>query len=160
MLDSVIDLTFGRPAQHVVVAGGFGSGKSYALGRATEVAAKGGLRVAALARGPLGISSYADFLVAVARATRPRGRSRDDVDLWRRELSDDGNDLNLDELERRALGAPGDAGLVIVVESMDQLLHQVRSTDRPRLVDLLTAGPSNLLVLGSVHGNGLAAELG
>jgi hypothetical protein len=160
MVAAVVAFASGDPTTHTVVAGGFGAGKSYALGRASEVASQRGLRVASLERGPLGISSYADFLVAVAKATKPSRRTRAEVDGWRRALVDEGSELDLDELERRVLGGTGQARLVVVVESLDQLLHQVRSLDRPRLANLLTRKPTTLLILASVHGMGLAAELG
>jgi DNA-binding MarR family transcriptional regulator len=160
MVAEVIALTFAKATTHTVVSGGFGAGKSYALARAIDVAAKAGLRVAALARGPLGISSYADFLVAVAQAVRQAGRSQVDVSSWRRELSDELHDVDLDELERRVLGGPRDSALVLVIESVDQLLHQIRSTDRPRLIDLLTRKSPRYLILGSAHGTGLVDELG
>jgi len=158
LVEQVLAFALGQPARHTVIAGGFGAGKSYALGRAVQVAEKGELRVAALERGPLGISSYADFLVAVAKATTPGDHPRAEIDAWRRELADAEGDLNVAELERRVLREGPGSGLVLVVESLDQLLHQVRSTDRPRLIDLLTTHSPRLLVLGSVHGTGLASE--
>lgn len=160
ILHAVTAFASGHPARHTVVAGGFGAGKSYALASAVELASDWGVRVAALERGPLGISSYADFLVAVARATRPSDRSRREVDGWRQELGDHEQGLDLAELERRALRGAVGTGLVIVIESVDQLLHQVRSTDRPRLVSLLSQPVGTVLILGSVHGTGLAEELG
>lgn len=160
MMDSVMAFASGGPVTHAVISGGFGSGKSYAIDRATEAALRMNLRVAALERGPLGISSYADFLVAVAKATRPGALSVSDVDAWRRDLKDEAKELSLSALEQRVLRGPGEPGLVIVIESLDQLLHQVRSTDRPRLVELLRRGTSEVLILGSVHGTGLADELG
>ena len=158
MVEAVKAFASGQPARHTAVAGGFGTGKSYALGRGAGVATSGELRVAALERGPLGISSYVDFLVAVAKATTPSARTRSEVDAWRSELADD--EVDVDELERRVLGDADEPRLVVVIESLDQLLHQVRSIDRSRLVDLLTRKTSDLLILASVHGNGLAAELG
>ena len=139
-------------AQHAVVMGGFGAGKSYSLARAADAAHAAGLRVARLERGPIGISSFADFLVAVAKSTRPASWPRSDLERWRLEYADD-----VDQLERRVTeGAP----LVIVVESLDQLLHQVRAADRPRIIRLLHTSAGGPLVLGSVHGGGSASEVG
>lgn len=182
LFEAVLAFRLGRPTRHAVIAGGFGAGKSYALSRAAEVAREGELRVAVLERGPLGMSSYADFLVEVAKATQPAVLTRTEADGWRSELLRKSSDLDerlratrvtekkrkeavaelvsreLREIERRVID--GSPGLVVVVESIDQLLHQLRATDRPRLVDLLTKARPNLLILGSVHGTGLADELG
>ncbi len=182
MVEAVLAFRLNKPTKHAVIAGGFGAGKSYALGRAAEVARKGELRVAVLERGPLGISSYADFLVEVAKATQPAVLTRAEADGWRLELLKRSGELDerlratrvaekkrkdavaelvsggVREIERRVID--GSPGLVIVIESIDQLLHQLRATDRPRLVDLLTKAQPNLLILGSVHGTGLADELG
>lgn len=159
-VDAVIVCVSGQPARHTFVADCFGTGKSYALGRAVEVALSSGLRVAALERGALGISSYADFLVADPKATRPSDRSRFEVDGWRQELGDDESGLDLDDPKRGILPGAREPGLVIVIESVDQLLYQFRSTDRPRTVELLTRPVAGSLVLGTVHGMGLADELG
>ncbi|WP_448388494.1 MarR family transcriptional regulator [Microbacterium aurum] len=182
IVEAVLAFRLGKRTKHVVIAGGFGAGKSYALSRAAEVARKGALRVAVLERGPLGMSSYADFLVEVAKATQPAVLTRAEADGWRFELLKKSGDLDerlratrvsekkrkeavaelvsreLREIERRVID--GSPGLVVVFESIDQLLHQLRATDRPWLIDLLTKAQPNLLILGSVHGTGLADELG
>lgn len=182
VVEAVLAFRLNKPTKHAVIAGGFGAGKSYALGRAAEVARKGELRVAVLERGPLGMSSYADFLVEVAKATQPAVLTRAEADAWRPELLKKSGELDerlratrvgekkrkeavaelvgreVREIERRVID--GSPGLVIVIESIDQLLHQLRVADRPLLVDLLTKAEPNLLVVGSVHGTGLADEFG
>jgi hypothetical protein len=160
MVKAVQEFAHTNASTHTVVAGGFGVGKSFALGRAVEIAQGENLRVATLQRGPIGISSYPDFLVAVSKATSPSVVGAAEVDEWRRQAADTENGIDVDELERRVLGGVDHPGIVIVIESLDQLLHQIRSRDRPRLIRLLTRASTRLLLLASVHGNGLAAELG
>lgn len=160
LVDAVEAYRAGGQPRSAVIMGGFGAGKSYALRRAADVAASAGLRVALLDRGPVGISSYGDFLVAVAKAIHPAEFAHSDVDAWRTEVAREGDPVTVEDLERRVLSHPTRPRLVIVVESLDQLLHQVRASDRPLLVSLLTRQDPGCLILGSVHGSALVSELG
>ncbi|CAN7327865.1 MarR family transcriptional regulator [Arthrobacter sp. LjRoot14] len=121
----------GRFKNHTFVTGGFGTGKSRAVGTAALAAAASGSRVARLEQGPLGISSFDDFLAAVDVA----------VSVSDGQPAVDGN-----------VQPPGDANerspLVIVVEGLDQLVRQIRAADRPAFSELLVA-PDGPLVVGT-----------
>src|SRR5690606_29526771 len=86
---AVLDFASGEAVTHSGLVGGFGVGKSGVLRDAASSAASANLSVAWLERGPIGVSSYADFLVAVAKALRAVDGRRAEVDSWRRVLADD-----------------------------------------------------------------------
>ncbi len=131
LVDIVTDFTDGRSRSHALVAGGFGTGKSRAVGVAAVAAAVSGARVARLEQGPVGISSFDDFLAAVndaASGSEVRPAPGSSV--------------------ASLAGVNEDPPLVIVVEGLDQLLRQMRAGDRPAFSELLTA-PGGPLVIGT-----------
>lgn len=131
LVQIVTDFAEGCAKQHILVTGGFGTGKSRAVGVSAVAAAVGGARVARLEHGPIGISSFDDFMAAVNDAA-----SGSEV----RPAPGSG--------AASMSGSDGDSPLVIVAEGLDQLVRQMRAADRPALVALLTDenGP---LVIGT-----------
>lgn len=127
----VTDFIEGRSRNHAIVAGGFGTGKSRAIGIAAVAAAVSGARVARLEQGPVGISSFDDFLAAVNDAA-----SGPDVQP--------ALGSNVQSLSDVTGGSP----LVIVMEGLDQLVRQIRAADRPAFSELL-ATPGGPLVVGT-----------
>ncbi|CCH74755.1 hypothetical protein BN11_4780003 [Nostocoides australiense Ben110] len=126
----VTEFIEGRTKEHILISGGFGTGKSRAVGIATIAAAVGGARIARLEQGPIGISSFDDFLATVNDALGSEVRPAPGSDAT------------------SVSGANGDAPLVIVVEGLDQLLRQMRAADRPEFAALL-ADEHGPLILGT-----------
>ncbi|WP_460990463.1 MarR family transcriptional regulator [Sinomonas soli] len=134
-MDIVTDFIEGRCKNHAFVTGGFGTGKSKAVGTAALAAAAGGSRVARLEQGPLGISSFDDFLAAVEVAA----------------VVTDGHPAT-DGSGRRARNSIERSPLVIVVEGLDQLVRQIRAADRPAFSELLIAPEGPLLIGTAILG--------
>lgn len=130
LIELVTDFIEGRTKKHVLIAGGFGTGKSRAVGVAAVTAAVAGARVARLEQGPIGISSFDDFLAAVNDALGSEVRPAPGGDV------------------ASISGVNGDTPLVIVVEGLDQLVRQMRAADRPEFAALL-ADEQGPLMLGT-----------
>lgn len=135
LVEIVTDFTEGRSRNHALVAGGFGTGKSRAVGVAAVAAAVSGARVARLEQGPIGISSFDDFLAAVndaASGSEVRPAPGSSV--------------------ASLAGGNGDPPLVIVVEGLDQLVRQMRAGDRPAFAELLAASGGPLVIGTAILG--------
>lgn len=102
----------GCAKQHILVTGGFGTGKSRAVGVSAVAAAVSGARVARLEHGPIGISSFDDFMAAVNDAASG-SEVRPAPGSGAASISD----------------SDGDSPLVIVAEGLDQLVRQMRAAD-------------------------------
>lgn len=129
----VTDFVEGRSRDHVLVAGGFGTGKSRAVGVAAVAAAVSGARVARLEQGPVGISSFDDFLAAVNDAAS-------------------GSEIRLAPGSGARSLSDGGAPLVIIVEGLDQLIRQIRAADRPAFGEMLAASDGPLVVGTTIIG--------
>lgn len=130
LIELVTDFIEGRTKEHILIAGGFGTGKSRAVGIAAVTAAVAGARIARLEQGPIGISSFDDFLAAVNDALGSEVRPAPGSDV------------------ASISGVNVDTPLVIVVEGLDQLVRQMRAADRPEFAALL-ADEQGPLMLGT-----------
>lgn len=140
----VTEFIDGIDRRHVIVTGGYGSGKTHALRVGALSAGAGGGRVAWLDHGAIGLSSFTDLLAAIAGAGGTREVSRREITA-----ADGASGL------RRVLDSA--RPLVIVIEGVDQLFRQLRAADRSAVLAFLH-DPDGPLVIGSAVGSSLAPE--